>query len=179
MGTIKLATASGGSCVLSPTNTASDKTITVPAVDGTMAIQGPAFRAYQSSSQTLSNNAYNKITLTTESFDTNSNYDTATSRFTPTLAGYYYVSGIATAATSSTSDQMGGYIFKNGSNYIQGTGTTGLSNFYPTVSVNGLIYMNGSTDYLELYVYLASSATKASVNDSQSTVFSATLVRAA
>ena len=36
MGTIKLATASGGSCVLSPTNTASDKTITVPAVDGTM-----------------------------------------------------------------------------------------------------------------------------------------------
>ena len=36
MGQIKLATASGGSCVLSPTNTASDKTITVPAVDGTM-----------------------------------------------------------------------------------------------------------------------------------------------
>ena len=40
MGTIKLATASGGSCVLSPTNTASDKTITVPAENGTMITNG-------------------------------------------------------------------------------------------------------------------------------------------
>lgn len=38
MSSIKLATPSGGSCVLAPTNTASDRTITVPAVDATMAV---------------------------------------------------------------------------------------------------------------------------------------------
>jgi hypothetical protein len=140
----------------------------------------PAFSAYQSVSQTLSNNAYNKITLTTESFDTNSNYDTSTSRFTPTVAGYYYVSGRATAVTTSTSDQLGAYIRKNATAFInQGTAITGLTNFYPTAVVTDLIYMNGSTDFIELYVYLGSSATKASANDSQSTAFGATLVRAA
>jgi hypothetical protein len=153
--------------------------VTQSKLGANVAGNGPAFRAYQSVSQTLSNNAYNKITLTTESFDTNSNYDTSTSRFTPTVAGYYYVSGAATAVTTSTSDQLGAYIFKNGGNYIQGSGVTGLSSFYPTATINGLIYMNGSTDYLELYAYLASSATKSSNNESQATVFSATLVRAA
>ena len=156
-----------------------DAIITQPELAANVAGTGPAFRAYQSSGQTLSNNAYNKITLTTEIFDTNSNYDTSTSRFTPTIAGYYFVSGIATAVTSSTSDQLGAYIFKNGSNGIQGTAITGLTNFYPTVSASGLFYMNGSTDYVELYVYLGSSATKPSVADAQSTVFSASLVRAA
>ena len=44
MGTIKLATASGGSCVLSPTNTASDVTLTVPAQTATLAtLTTPSF----------------------------------------------------------------------------------------------------------------------------------------
>ena len=38
MGTIKLATASGGSNILSPTNNASDTTITTPAVTGNMLV---------------------------------------------------------------------------------------------------------------------------------------------
>ncbi len=38
MGSLKLTTASSGSVILSPANTASDKTITSPAVDGTMLV---------------------------------------------------------------------------------------------------------------------------------------------
>jgi len=48
---------------------------------------GPIFSAYSSAGQTVSNNTITKILFDTENFDSNSNF--ASSRFTPTVAGYY------------------------------------------------------------------------------------------
>jgi hypothetical protein len=50
----------------------------------------PAFSYYQSSAQTLSSNTLTKITFTTSEFDTTSGMY-ASSRFTPTVAGYYLI----------------------------------------------------------------------------------------
>ncbi len=52
----------------------------------------PAFHAYLSSAQSLSEETTTKINFDTEEFDSNSCYDNSSNyRFTPTLAGKYYV----------------------------------------------------------------------------------------
>ena len=51
------------------------------------------FKAYASSNQAVPAGT-SKVLLDTVTDDTNSNYDVSTSRFTPTVAGYYQVSGL-------------------------------------------------------------------------------------
>ncbi len=158
MSAIKLATPSSGSISLSPADTASNLTITVPAVTGTMAIDGPAFSAWQSSGQTLSSAVTTKINYQTELWDTNSNYDTSTSRFTPTVAGYYQIN--AAVCTASTQSQQILAIYKNGSLYQR--------NDIPSININqisSVVYCNGSTDYIEIYASFGTGQnTFASVN---------------
>ena len=165
MSAIKLATPSSGSISLSPANTASNLTITVPAVTGTMlttastfGATGPSFSAWQSSGQTLSSAVTTKINYQTELWDTNSNYDTSTSRFTPTVAGYYQIN--AAICTASTASQQILAIYKNGSLYQR--------NDIPSININqisSVVYCNGSTDYIEIYASFGTGQnTFASVN---------------
>ena len=49
----------------------------------------PAFAATASAHQTLSTGTWTTLAINTEDFDTNSNYNTSTYAFTPTVAGYY------------------------------------------------------------------------------------------
>ena len=52
----------------------------------------PAFQAYRSSTQTISGSTWTKVQFNTEIYDTDSDYDNSTNyRFTPTVAGKYYV----------------------------------------------------------------------------------------
>ena len=108
----------------------------------------PAFSAYQSSAQTLATNTQTKITFEVEEFDTNNNY--ASSRFTPTVAGYYQF---------FTAIQMGVQasiiildIHKNGT-LAKRVGQTSTSTV-SLISGSALIYMNGSSDYVEVYAIL-------------------------
>ena len=106
---------------------------------------GPAFSAYQSASQTFTGNAFTKVTLDVEEFDTNSNF--ASSRFTPTLAGYYQING----AASANANLILASLFKNGVEYKRGVQAG--SNAQTGLIVSTLVYLNGSTDYVELYAY--------------------------
>jgi hypothetical protein len=144
---VKLAAASGGSIELVPTNTASTFTVTVPAKTGTMAMDGPAFSYYQSVAQTLATATFTKITFTTSEFDTTGGMY-ASSSFTPTVAGYYQVSGGVGAATSAVT--LFFYLYKNGALYKNMGGTGGTASI---ASGSSLVYLNGSTDYIELYAY--------------------------
>lgn len=133
---------------------------------------GPAFNAYLPTNQTITTSTATKIQLSTETFDTNSNYDTSTYRFTPTVAGYYQVNG----ALYPQSTVSGSYvaIYKNGS---------ALTNSYgPGSSVSchtsTVVYLNGSTDYIELYAYLVGT-TPVIYGRTDLTYMSAVLVRAA
>jgi hypothetical protein len=118
----------------------------------------PAFSAYQGTSQTLTSNVYTKIQLNTERFDTNSNFDPTTNyRFTPTVAGYYQINYGVYGTTTGTITEIIAALYKNGSAYEYGVITHSTANqAYTSAS---LVYMNGSTDYLELYVSVTGTGT--------------------
>lgn len=177
-------------------NSNTDRTLTLPDNTGTVLTSastitqnnGPAFRAWQSVQQTgFSAGTFTKITLTTEEFDTASCYDTATSRFTPNVAGYYQISATLWIVPSSGTTLNSGFIplFKNGSWYADGTFYTTGGGFQVGEignTVSTLMYMNGTTDYVELYTWgSTSSGTYDTIGSNQQprVHFSGCLVRAA
>lgn len=106
---------------------------------------GPLFGAYQSTEQSLTSAEYTKVLLQTEEFDTNNAF--SNSRFQPTIPGYYQVS--ASVSILSTVTQVIALIYKNGVAYKRGNNDTSAGSSV----VNALVYLNGSTDYIELYAY--------------------------
>jgi len=109
----------------------------------------PAFSAYASSSTSMTATAWTKIQFNTEEYDTNSNYDTSNYRFTPTVAGYYFLSGTWIAASAFCFGMAS--IYKNGSRYRDGASHGYSTNNSNGFSASGLVYANGSTDYFEFY----------------------------
>jgi len=138
----------------------------------------PAFGAYQSVQQTgISNTTWTKITFTTELFDTNNNY--ASSRFTPTVAGYYqFNASICLVSTTTTHSIISG-LYRNGTLYSQGQPLLASTNFYPQSLVSSVIYLNGSTDYVEIYGFGNTGGTFNIYNTQENTYFNGCLVRAA
>ena len=119
-------------------------------------VNTPAFEAYMSSGQTgVADNVWVKLNFNTEKFDTNSYYDTSTYRFTPLVAGKYYIYAqgycYPTSADSIYSADIS--IYKNGSNYKYASFRANSS--YPigevTKFIGATIEFNGSTDYVEVY----------------------------
>jgi hypothetical protein len=170
------ATGTGTVTLLAPvTNT--NRTLTLPDATGTVLttatagvpVNGPAFSAYRSGTQAYTSNTFTKIQLNTESFDTNSCYDSVTNyRFTPTVAGYYLCTGqIQTSAGTYVETD----IYKNGvsNGYSQINSAWGI----PTTQ---LIYLNGSTDYIELYGFVTTSG---NIQSGSATYFHASMVRSA
>ncbi len=127
----------------------------------------PAFSVYKSTGQALSSATWTKLTFDIEEFDTNSNF--ASSRFTPTVAGYYQFNGqVSNGANTQTISS----IYKNGSIYKAGVN---FSNGYAG-NVSSIVYLNGTTDYVELYGYFGSGTTSGS--GIESTYFNGIMVRA-
>lgn len=117
--------------------------------NGTVWLSGalPTFSAYQSSAQTLPSATYTKVQYQTVEWDTSSNFDAVTNyRYTPQVAGYYQVSGGIAVAVSPT--QMNLVAYKNGAfSKMLGGGATSTDR----VEGSAIIYMNGTTDYIEAY----------------------------
>jgi len=173
-----------GSVTLSSPAVSGTTTLTLPTTSGTVittastfAGTGPAFYATQSVAVTPSSNTRTKITINTVSFDTNSNFNTTTNRFTPTVAGYYQFNGSAFAEGATATNLSEVTIFKNGSLSIDGVIFYNAVATYSTMKciVSGVIYMNGTTDYVELYGRTIGTGTL-SLN---SGVFNGVLVRSA
>jgi hypothetical protein len=120
------------------------------------ATSGPAFRAFRNTStQSVTGDVWTKVQLNAETFDTGSCFDSATNyRFTPTTAGYYNFTG---KINGECQEGIGFYvwsaIYKNGA--VESIGTKGPApQDEGTSIVSDLIYMNGTTDYVELYGYI-------------------------
>ena len=142
----------------------------------------PAFSVYLSASQTPTSSVVTKITLNTETFDTATAFDSVTNyRFQPTVAGYYQI---------NASSNMGGgvdltaafiSIYKNGVEYKRGQQLNvfgvPISNIVSSC-VSDVVYLNGSTDFLELYGYITSSTPTFNGGLSQ-TWMSGSLIRSA
>jgi hypothetical protein len=114
----------------------------------------PAFFAYMSGDQNISNNTVTKASFDTEDFDTDSMYDASTNyRFTPTVAGKYFVYACLTVKANAYvayATQLN--IRKNGADYIVDRATTANDALYElTMHGSGVISFNGSSDYVEVF----------------------------
>lgn len=134
-----------------------------------MSGNGPAFMARKTgSSQSVSIGTYTKVTLNTEEFDTANAFSTATSRFQPLVAGYYQINGAVYGGGSSVG-AVEADIYKNG---VMHVGASVASATPQVVSVSGLVYLNGTTDYVELYAWVsAASGANVDVNYTQMSGF--------
>jgi len=112
-------------------------------------------RAYRNAAQNIyaGSSSATKVLIDTISRDTESVIDIANSRIIPNLPGDYVVMGNVRAEAVPDGQRVNALIHKNGVLVTYGTidyqGAAGLS----SSSASDLIYMNGTTDYLELYVY--------------------------
>jgi hypothetical protein len=104
---------------------------------------GPTFQA-SASVQNPAQNTDTLVTFTTENWDSDSCY--ASNRFTPNKAGYYQVN-----YSVALNDCGRAYttLFKNTNAYLRGSDSD-ITNFISQGSI--LVDMNGTTDYLEVYV---------------------------
>jgi hypothetical protein len=116
---------------------------------------GPAFSAYASTATSTPNNSFTKVVCDTEEFDTASCYSTGNSRFTPNVAGYYQFNGQTGGAGGLSTILVS--LYKNGSEIKRGIQSVGST--VSVVNVSALIYLNGTTDYAELYWYQGSGFT--------------------
>jgi|TARA_R100001224_G_C3985421_1_gene137397 hypothetical protein len=114
----------------------------------------PSFSAYQSSQQTgISNGATTKINFQTEEWDTNSDYDTSNSRFTPSVAGYYQITIGCQGGTSRSGNGTSAlFIYKNGSKFKDMVMNEGHTNQVTWGVHTAVVSCNGSSDYIEAYV---------------------------
>lgn len=136
---------------------------------------GPAFSAYQSTLTSVAHNTNVKIDFQTEAFDTNNNF--ASSRFTPTVAGYYNVYAQVNYGMTSNSFIM---LYKNGSLFSYGPTGVGWSGISGTTAiVQNTVSMNGTTDYLEIYAYQATGSTQNTTALQTTTFFTGFLARSA
>jgi len=161
-GTLKVGTITTSSGSGTITLGQSGETLSVPSgvtLSGGV-VNTPAFDAHSASDQTLSDLTYTQVTLGTEILDTDGNF--ASSRFTPTTAGKYFIYGLITvgASVSSRLTYTQVALYKNGSIYKKANNNPNDS--YPEAElclpVTSIVDMNGTTDYVELYAYLEASS---------------------
>jgi hypothetical protein len=136
---------------------------------------GPAFRAHATTATTgFSTGVQKKVTLDTEDYDTANCF--ASSRFTPNVAGYYLITGAINwnGVTAGRAE-----IHKNGVASVA-VGSYGAITVGVTISnVSDLIFLNGTTDYVELFGAQFSGTTQDAAPNSNATFFSGFLARAA
>jgi hypothetical protein len=177
-----LQSSGGGQITIQEPATASNFTQNLPAASGTIALAStiPAFAAHPSAGSTnISSSTWTKVVLDTELYDTNSNF--ASSTFTPTVAGYYQINFTINTGTSANNGLWhSAAIYKNGSAYIQAFPVFPAGNIQSYANnLSQVIFMNGSTDYLEFYVnvYVLSGTPNYSGGQTN-TIASGSLVRA-
>ena len=147
----------------------SGETISIPSGVTQTNIGGlmtPAFEATKSDVQygiSLSTDV--KITYETEIFDTAGNY--ASSRFTPTTAGKYFVycGQRMITQSSGTLTRTKLTLYKNGSKYQNVVSDFNFTDNYIRATgnyISAIVDMNGSSDYLEIYGYIQNTDSQTS-----------------
>jgi hypothetical protein len=174
MSSLVLSGDTSGTVTVAAPAVAGTNTATLPAATGTVMVSGnmPAFSAWQSSSQTISSGTFTKIRFQTKEYDTANCYDNSTNfRFTPNVAGYYQVTGCLNMDNALyVSVVKNGTEFKRGLQYATGSSAA---------NVTALVYLNGSTDYVEIYGYNGNASSRNTDANLYSTYFQAAMIRSA
>jgi hypothetical protein len=142
-----------GSITLQAPATAGSSVHTLPAATGTVMVSGnmPTFYAYASGTPSFSASTVTKVQFNSELFDTASCFDSSTNyRFTPNVAGYYLINS-SVAFVSAGQSQASTMVHKNGTMYARWESRATQS--YYLAGGSTIVYLNGSTDYIESYLY--------------------------
>jgi hypothetical protein len=128
----------------------------------------PLFIGYNTATQTLSNNTPTAVAWFSEAADTYSGHNIVSgpSKYVGQVPGYYWVSASVCFAGNTAGDRKA-YIAVNGTaigyTNVQGppsaSGTDATTLTVPAT----LVYLNGSTDYVEIYA-LQTSGTSVNLN---------------
>jgi len=182
MSSLVLSGDTSGTVTVSVPAVAGTNTVTIPAGTGTVMVSGamPAFSAYLGNNQSVTSGAVTKVTLNAEIFDTNNAFDSTTNyRFIPQIAGYYQVNAVVRISGTALTEAQA-IIYKNGSGYCNGGYNVYAAQSTIFCTVSTLVYLNGSTDYLELYCYtVGTSPIFQFVSISNTAAFSGSMVRTA
>lgn len=126
----------------------------------------PAFMAHNNGSTTLSIPTATGVEVTnftTEMFDTNSAFNTSTGRFTPQVAGkYFFTASLYMTSNPVTVNFSYIIIGKNNSVNLNSINEVGFIERNPlsTISVNGIIEMNGTTDFVSVFFHQQSGVSQ-------------------
>ena len=179
-----------GTFTISAPNGNTDRTLVLPDEAGTVLTSGtptllpkgvPVVRATLSANQTITGGVWTKVQFNNKTFDTNNFFDITTNyRFQPTIAGYYQINAATFSSTGNATAVLNS-LYKNGSLY-HNLGYAYMAGAYlDDYMVNGncIVYLNGSTDYAELYGYVIGSSPQFfGSSGNNTTFFEAVLVRA-
>jgi hypothetical protein len=119
----------------------------------------PSFRAFRSSTQSISDNTSTKVQFDSETFDTDNTFDNSTNyRFTPGVSGKYFVFTqiCCTASVGNTLNYAGVVMKKNGSSEIARNSVDPDDSYrhnqaYPYFAT--IVEMN-TTDYIEIFAQI-------------------------
>lgn len=139
----------------------------------------PVFSAYANAAQSITSGVFTKVAFQVKEFDTNVNYDATTNyRFTPAVGGYYSIEGVLKiAGTNITRVAVG--LYKNSSEIarLSDVPLASVATWMTNVVSSG-VSMNGTTDYLELWVYVVATTPSVAYNAATDTSrFSARYLR--
>jgi hypothetical protein len=127
-------------------------------VASTLGAVSPIVYAISAADQSIPVGVWTKLTgITNIPIDNTSAM--AASKFNPKVAGYYNVHGTAYAPYVTAGGAAYISIYKNGSAALYALNFGSASGSYMNLlQVTGIVYMNGTTDYLELYGYNGGTA---------------------
>jgi len=120
-------------------------------VSGAGGTNTPLFKAYRNSNQAIPNNTWTKYAFNSETYDPSGVYDASTNyRFTPGVAGYYYIQATMRSAIDNDFNYYLIKIIKNGT----GDPICAVNNsHFDTETIScGIIDLADADDYYEVYL---------------------------
>lgn len=152
-----------------PASLTANRQVTFP--DAAVNFTTGAFYAYDSAGTSVGNDTLVKVTFDTEVYDLEGWFDSTTNyRYTPQVAGKYLISATSGFNTLNANGITEVAIYKNGT-IASTTLTYAEANTYATPSVTTVLDMNGSTDYVEVFIKQNGGATETSVATSSNAFF--------
>ena len=131
------------------------------------------FYVYSNADQNIATNAKTTVALNQKVFDLDSYFNTSTYRYTPQVAGYYYIECMLQYRPKTAADDvaLSTEINKNGSTYhstgaspyLSPNGSTGPRGQHAfkagagkenQTTITAMVYFNGSSDYVTLTGYI-------------------------
>ena len=135
----------------------------------------PSFHAYNPQNGNIATSTNVVISNNTELFDSSSAYDTSNYRFTPQVAGYYFLyANIRYQSSTTNFDRINLVLNKNGSAILASRNN---NKDYSTAGVSGIVQANGSSDYFDMQSYQNSGGTIAITTAAEYTYFGGFLIK--